>query len=123
MTGGGRLAPVLMKGLRDATGADVRTSDCMGWDSDALETQTFAYLAVRSVRWLPITFPLTTGVSEPMTGRHSIIRRERQVTCLVPLVKIYQATHSVPVKPIAVKMAGLGSLRLLIDPAYAAMAA
>jgi len=68
VTGGGRLNPVLMKRLRDATSADVRTADGMGWDGDALEAQAFAYLAVRSIRWLPITFPLTTGVVEPMTG-------------------------------------------------------
>jgi len=68
VTGGGRLNPVLMKTLRDATGADVRSADGVGWDGDALEAQAFAYLAVRSERWLPITFPTTTGVSEPLTG-------------------------------------------------------
>jgi len=68
VTGGGRLNPVLMQMLREETGADVRTADGMGWDGDALEAQAFAYLAVRSKRWLPITFPSTTGVSEPLSG-------------------------------------------------------
>jgi len=68
VTGGGRLNPVLMQMLRDATGADVRSADGVGWDGDAMEAQAFAYLAVRSERWLPITFPATTGVGEPMSG-------------------------------------------------------
>jgi len=68
VTGGGRLNPVLMTRLREAAGVDVRTADGIGWDGDALEAQAFAYLAVRSERWLPITFPTTTGVEEPMSG-------------------------------------------------------
>jgi anhydro-N-acetylmuramic acid kinase len=33
-----------------------------------LEAQAFAFLAVRSLRGLPITFPGTTGVARPLTG-------------------------------------------------------
>ena len=33
-----------------------------------MEAQAFAYLAVRSMEGLPITFPTTTGVSAPLTG-------------------------------------------------------
>ncbi|MFC1673249.1 anhydro-N-acetylmuramic acid kinase [Pseudomonadota bacterium] len=68
VTGGGRLNPVLMSRLREATGVDVRSVDGLGWDGDAMEAQAFAYLAVRTERWLPITFPTTTGASEPMSG-------------------------------------------------------
>ena len=39
-----------------------------GWSADALEAQAFAYLAVRCLRGLPITFPTTTGVPRPLTG-------------------------------------------------------
>ena len=35
---------------------------------DMLEAQAFAYLAVRSRRGLPLTFPTTTGAPRPMTG-------------------------------------------------------
>jgi anhydro-N-acetylmuramic acid kinase len=35
---------------------------------DALEAQAFAYLAVRTLKGLPITFPGTTGVKRPMAG-------------------------------------------------------
>ncbi len=44
------------------------TADAIGWSADALEAQAFAYLAVRSLRGLPLTFPRTTGVAAPMTG-------------------------------------------------------
>jgi anhydro-N-acetylmuramic acid kinase len=40
----------------------------MGWQGDAIEAQGFAYLAVRSLRGLPITFPGTTGVASPLKG-------------------------------------------------------
>jgi anhydro-N-acetylmuramic acid kinase len=40
----------------------------LGWDGDALEAQAFAYLAVRALRALPITFPSTTGAPAPLTG-------------------------------------------------------
>ena len=68
VTGGGRKNPQLMQRLREATGIDVRSADGLGWDGDAMEAQAFAYLAVRSQRWLPITFPTTTGALEPLSG-------------------------------------------------------
>ena len=68
VTGGGRLNPVLMANLRDVLDVDVRSTDGLGWDGDALEAQAFAYLAVRAERWLPITFPTTTGAPEPLSG-------------------------------------------------------
>jgi anhydro-N-acetylmuramic acid kinase len=33
-----------------------------------MEAEASAYLAVRSLKELPITFPGTTGAPEPMTG-------------------------------------------------------
>lgn len=68
VTGGGRHNPVVMKALRESLAADVRSADGVGWDGDAMEAQAFAYLAVRTERWLPISFPTTTGVSEPISG-------------------------------------------------------
>jgi anhydro-N-acetylmuramic acid kinase len=46
----------------------IETVDAVGWSADALEAQAFAYLAVRSLRALPITFPATTGAPRPLTG-------------------------------------------------------
>jgi anhydro-N-acetylmuramic acid kinase len=46
----------------------ISTTEKVGWTSDAVEAQAFAYLAVRSQLGLPISFPTTTGVKEPLTG-------------------------------------------------------
>ena len=37
-------------------------------DGDFIESQAFAYLAIRSFLKLPISFPKTTGCKEPSTG-------------------------------------------------------
>jgi len=42
--------------------------DEYGIDGDFVESQAFAYLAIRSYLKLPISFPSTTGVSKPCTG-------------------------------------------------------
>lgn len=67
--GGGRHNPVLMRELRAALqGSRVVTAEDVGWRGDFVEAEAFAYLAVRSLRGLPISFPATTGVPRPMTG-------------------------------------------------------
>lgn len=68
VTGGGRRNPTFMTGLGARLGVPVSPVETAGWDGDALEAQAFAFLAVRSVLGLPITFPGTTGVATPMTG-------------------------------------------------------
>ena len=60
--------PTLMAMLADALPGGVKSVDQVGWDGDAVEAQAFAYMAVRSRRGLPLTFPGTTGVSQPTTG-------------------------------------------------------
>jgi anhydro-N-acetylmuramic acid kinase len=69
VAGGGAENPVMMRmlaaGLAPAT---VETAGAVGWLASALESQAFAFLAVRSLRGLPLTFPTTTGVPRPMTG-------------------------------------------------------
>jgi anhydro-N-acetylmuramic acid kinase len=66
--GGGRHNPVLMAALADALAAPVAAVETAGWNGDALEAQAFAYLAMRSLRGLPLTFPTTTGAPRPLTG-------------------------------------------------------
>lgn len=66
--GGGAKNPELLRLLAAATGAEVRTGEDIGWSSDFLEAQAFAFLAVRSMKGLPLTFPSTTGVREPVSG-------------------------------------------------------
>jgi anhydro-N-acetylmuramic acid kinase len=43
-------------------------AEAAGFDGDAVEAEAWAYLAVRSLRGLPITFPGTTGVAAPTCG-------------------------------------------------------
>lgn len=66
--GGGRHNKGMMWMLREHLDATVKTSEEVGWNSDAIEAQAFAYLAVRAKWKLPISFPTTTGAPKPMTG-------------------------------------------------------
>ena len=69
VAGGGARNPTLMGMLTERLKpARVDTAHAVGWSIDSLEAQAFAYLAVRSLRGLPITFPETTGAPCPMTG-------------------------------------------------------
>ena len=66
--GGGAKNRTLMVMLERLLGAEVLNADAIGWSSDFLEAQAFAYLALRALGGLPLTYPTTTGVSEPVTG-------------------------------------------------------
>ena len=66
--GGGRKNPVMMAGLTQAFEVPVMPVETVGWDGDALEAQCFGFLAVRSLRGLPLSLPSTTGVAAPMHG-------------------------------------------------------
>ncbi|AMJ63143.1 anhydro-N-acetylmuramic acid kinase [Bosea sp. PAMC 26642] len=66
--GGGRLNRHFMARLTERLGVPVEPVEAVGWDGDALEAQTFAYLAIRSLKGLPLSLPGTTGVPQPMTG-------------------------------------------------------
>ena len=68
VAGGGRHNPILMKLLEQYCAVAIASIDDLGWDGDAVEAQGFAYLAVRSLRGLPLTFPGTTGIKAPLTG-------------------------------------------------------
>lgn len=65
--GGGSHNPTLMQALRDLLG-DCRTADEVGLRSDFVEAEAMAFLAARSLRGLPLTFPGTTGAPHPLTG-------------------------------------------------------
>ena len=66
--GGGGNNPTLMRALADHLPCPVETADARGWSVEAMEAQAFAYLAVRTQKGLPITFPGTTGVGAARTG-------------------------------------------------------
>ena len=66
--GGGRRNPSLMAALRSRLPAPVEPVELVGWRGDALEAQAFGFLAVRSLKGLPLSLPSTTGVRRPTTG-------------------------------------------------------
>ncbi|MBP2238566.1 anhydro-N-acetylmuramic acid kinase [Sinorhizobium kostiense] len=69
--GGGRLNPVIMRdlaGLAEKAGSRVFAAEALELDGDSMEAEAWAYLAVRSLRGLPLTYPGTTGVSRPVSG-------------------------------------------------------
>jgi anhydro-N-acetylmuramic acid kinase len=69
VAGGGARNPTLMRMLAERLKpARIESAHEVGWSIDSLEAQAFAYLAVRSLRGLPITFPGTTGAPRPLSG-------------------------------------------------------
>ncbi len=67
-SGGGRRNPQIMKALAERLPCKLVSAEAVGWRGDAIEAEAFAYLAARCAKGLPISFPGTTGVPEPMTG-------------------------------------------------------
>jgi anhydro-N-acetylmuramic acid kinase len=58
----------MMAMIAERTGLSPEPADVLGWNGDALEAEGFAYMAVRSLKRLPISFPGTTGAPQPMSG-------------------------------------------------------
>ncbi|MEO0391839.1 MAG: anhydro-N-acetylmuramic acid kinase [Pseudomonadota bacterium] len=68
-SGGGRHNPQVMAGLHKRLApAQVKPVEDIGWAGDMVEAWAFAYLAVRSLKGLPLSFPTTTGVRQAITG-------------------------------------------------------
>ena len=68
VTGGGRRNPAIMAALEARLGAPVAPVEAIGTDGDLLEAQAFAYMAVRRLKGLPISYPETTGCAAPTVG-------------------------------------------------------
>ena len=68
--GGGRKNLTLINCIKANMniGEIVENIDIYGVDGDFIESQAFAYLAIRSFLNLPISFPKTTGCIHPCTG-------------------------------------------------------
>jgi len=66
--GGGRHNPAIMTMLPERAKVNAVPAEVVGWRGDAIEAECFAFLAVRVLRGLPISFPTTTGAPAPMTG-------------------------------------------------------
>jgi anhydro-N-acetylmuramic acid kinase len=65
--GGGRHNPAIMKALQNKL-PNVQPAEAYGFNGDSVEAEAWAYMAVRSQKKLPLSFPMTTKVSAPMTG-------------------------------------------------------
>lgn len=68
ISGGGRRNKTLMAMIAERVENAVIPAEAAAMDGDAVEAEAWAYLAVRSRKGLPITFPGTTGVPKPLTG-------------------------------------------------------
>lgn len=68
VAGGGRHNPTMMRRLRRRMPVLVDPVEVLGWRGDALEAEAFAFLAVRSMRGLPLSLPGTTGCEKPTSG-------------------------------------------------------
>lgn len=68
ISGGGRRNRTLMAMIAERVESAVAPAEAAGFDGDAVEAEAWAYMAVRSLKGLPITFPGTTGVAQPLTG-------------------------------------------------------
>ena len=68
LAGGGRKNKTLIKFLSKLLNASVESIDQYKLAGDFIESQAFAYLAIRSLEQKHLSLPTTTGVSEPVTG-------------------------------------------------------
>ena len=68
LCGGGRKNKFLVQSIKKKIKGEIKLIDDIGIDGDFVESQAFAYLAIRSYLKLPISFPETTGVNIACTG-------------------------------------------------------
>ncbi len=70
VSGGGRKNKTLIQSIKSRTLKNliIHPIDDCGVDGDYVESQAFAFLAIRRFLELPISFPGTTGCKSPVTG-------------------------------------------------------
>ena len=68
--GGGRKNKILLRKIKKKLPqkTNIKLIDNFGIDGDFVESQAFAFLSIRSIQNLPISFPNTTGCIKPCTG-------------------------------------------------------
>ncbi len=66
--GGGRHNPAFMRMLAEALPCPLLSAEEAGWRGDSIEAEAFGFLAVRTLRGLPNSWPKTTGVAAPTMG-------------------------------------------------------
>ena len=70
--GGGRKNKFLINSLKSKMNNKLFYIDDLNIDGDYIESQAFAFLAIRSYLGLPISFPSTTNCKHPSTGGNII---------------------------------------------------
>ena len=68
LCGGGRKNKFLVESIKRKISSQIKLIDDLSIDGDFVESQAFAYLAIRSYLKLPISFPATTGCLKACTG-------------------------------------------------------
>ena len=68
ITGGGSRNSHLMNRLKDKLKLKIYNEKQLGINFDYIEAELIAFLSARSIYNLPITFPSTTGVLNPLSG-------------------------------------------------------
>ena len=68
VSGGGRKNKFIFNNLKRKLNISVDVVDKYNFNGDYIESQAFAYLAIRSYLKKFITLPSTTGVSKPCLG-------------------------------------------------------
>ena len=66
--GPGAENPSMLEALKKALDAPVRLAGEAGWNSNFLDAECIGYLAVRSLKKLPLTYPQTTRAPRPIHG-------------------------------------------------------
>tara|TARA_A100001015_G_scaffold25862_1_gene29087 strand:+ start:3390 stop:4508 length:1119 start_codon:yes stop_codon:yes gene_type:complete len=74
LCGGGRKNKVLLEKIKQNLFTNIKLKDLddLKIDGDFIESQAFAFLAIRSILKLPISFPSTTGCKSPSVGGECI---------------------------------------------------
>ena len=73
MCGGGRKNKTLVKALKNLTSSiNLKLIEELDLNGDFIESQAFAFLSIRSIMNLPITFPNTTNCLKPVSGGEMI---------------------------------------------------
>ena len=67
--GGGRKNKYLLESIKNNfEQINIESIDQYEIDGDFIESQAFAFLAIRSLEKMPISFPTTTRCKKPITG-------------------------------------------------------
>ena len=70
LCGGGRKNKFLLEKIKENVSSNIilKLIDDYKIDGDFIESQAFAFLTIRSILQLPISFPNTTGCKSPCVG-------------------------------------------------------